>query len=150
MKVFDLRCTHAHTFEGWFASEEDFASQTRRGLVLCPVCGDSGLQKLLSAPRLNLGAGMSESASAVSDPATTAPPAMDAASAFLEFARKIVSSTTDVGARFAEEARKMHYGEAPERAIRGQATLPEAHALLEEGIDVLPVFLPDVFKGTVQ
>ena len=65
MKVFDLRCAQGHGFEGWFGSEEDFQSQLSRGLVTCPLCGDAHVDKLPSAPRLNLGA---------SEPAPAAPP----------------------------------------------------------------------------
>lgn len=70
--------------------------------------------------------------------------------AYLHMARSIMANTEDVGSQFAQEARKMHYGEADERAIRGQATRDEALELLDEGIDVLPLVLPDALKGTLQ
>jgi hypothetical protein len=150
MKVIDLRCSRSHTFEGWFASEHDFVMQTERGLVLCPVCGDTTLQKLLSAPRLNLGAEASRPLASASDTPCAQATESTSTGALLEIAKHIVSNTTDVGNCFAEEARKMHYGEVPERAIRGRATLPETKALLEEGIEVLPVYLPESLKGTLQ
>ena len=150
MKVIDLRCSRAPTFEGWFASEHDFVLQMEKGLVLCPVCGDTTLQKLLSAPRLNLGAVASRTLASTTDTSGEQTGEPTPTGVLLEIARHIVSNTTDVGNRFAEEARKMHYGEVPERAIRGQATLPETRALLEDGIEVLPVYLPESLKGTLQ
>jgi hypothetical protein len=150
MKVFDLRCSNAHTTEGWFASEDDFLEQNERGLILCPVCGDSAFQKLLSAPRLNFGAVTSQSVQQTSDAGSASSIETVQTNTLLDIVKRIVSGTTDVGTRFAEEARKIHYGEAPERAIRGQATLPEAHSLLEEGIAVMPIYLPETFKGTLH
>lgn len=154
MKVLDLHCHEGHVFEGWFASEDDFQSQNQRGLVQCPWCGDSSISKRLSAPRLNLGA--KPPASAPSKPTTNPggqdsvalPPALQAA--WLELARKIAANTEDVGARFADEARRMHHGETEERAIRGQATPDEAAQLLDEGIAVLPLPLPVAAKETLH
>jgi hypothetical protein len=157
MKVLDLQCRLDHVFEGWFASEDDFQSQRERGLVQCPLCADGQVEKRLSAPRLNLGASAppteraTASASAVkATPSSAAalPPALQAA--WLELARKVVAQTEDVGTRFAEEARRMHYGETEERAIRGHATTDEAVQLLEEGIAVVPLSLPAAAKETLQ
>ncbi|MFN4118429.1 DUF1178 family protein [Acidovorax sp.] len=161
MKVLDLQCRQAHVFEGWFASEDDFQDQRRRGLVQCPLCADDQIEKRLSAPRLNLGAREPVQPRAASEPAAMGaaapqtlaapaalPPALQAA--WLELARKVVAHTEDVGAQFAEEARRMHYGEVQERAIRGQATPDEAMELLEEGIAVLPLPLPAAAKETLQ
>ena len=149
MKVLDLQCSHGHVFEGWFASEEDFASQCSRALVQCPMCGDPSIVKKLSAPRLNLGASRevpSQSVEMVTDSA--AAPSLSAA--WMAFARHVVANTADVGNRFAEEARRMHYGETEERAIRGKTTLEEAHALLDEGISVMALPLPEAAKETLQ
>jgi hypothetical protein len=153
MKVLDLHCAHQHVFEGWFASEDDYLAQLSKGLVACPVCGDTAVSKKLSAPRLNLGAAASDSA--------TAPQAASSAqalvsgqteqalqAAWLAVARKILAQTEDVGSKFAQEARKIHYGEVPERGIRGQASPTETQALLEEGIAVLP--LPDGLKDPLH
>ena len=151
MKVLDLQCAQGHGFEGWFASEDDFVSQCARALVQCPLCGDAAVHKKPSAPRLNLSTSRQDKppANAV---AVISPPAADAAltAAWLEMGRRIVANTQDVGEHFAEEARKMHYGETEERAIRGQTTLDEARALVEEGIDILPVLLPQVLKKPLQ
>lgn len=149
MKVLDLQCTHGHVFEGWFASEGDFVAQCEQALVQCPVCGDPSVAKKLSAPRLNLAAGRSteDVQQAAMVPASTD---QALAAAWLAVARQIVASTTDVGGRFAEEARKMHYRETEERSIRGTTTADEARALLEEGIEVLPLVLPAALKETLQ
>lgn len=158
MKVLDLQCSQHHLFEGWFASEDDFVSQCLRGLVLCPVCADPTVVKKLSAPRLNL-SGAREPQAAKSEPTASASPAMPArmgevetalAAAWMAVARHVVANTTDVGGQFAEEARKMHYGEAEVRNIRGQTTPEQARELVEEGIEVMPLLLPEALKGPLQ
>jgi hypothetical protein len=159
MKVLDLQCAQGHAFEGWFASEDDFLSQCARSLVQCPLCGDAAVHKMLSAPRLNLSTtrqdneayGIKVVSASAQAPAPN-PVAVDASvtAAWLELSRRIVASTEDVGDGFAEEARKMHYGESEERAIRGKTTVDEARALVEEGIDILPVVLPQSLKKTLQ
>jgi hypothetical protein len=147
MKVMDLRCGLGHGFEGWFASEADYASQLERGLLDCPVCGNADVKRLPSAPRLNLsGARAPEAAAPSAVPATageTAPPA-HAAARFVEAVAELLKNTQDVGPRFAEEARRIHYGESEARAIRGQTTPQEREALADEGIEVftLPLGLP--------
>lgn len=162
MKVLDLQCQHGHVFEGWFGSEDDFQSQRERGLVQCPLCADSRIEKRLSAPRLNLGAAapvavkggelaprqQQRSVGHGAVEASTLPAALQAA--WLDLARKIVAQTEDVGDRFVHEARRMHHGEVPERAIRGHATPDEAMELLEEGIAVMPLPLPPAAKETLQ
>lgn len=154
MKVLDLFCVHQHVFEGWFASEEDFQQQQSRGLVQCPMCGSTDIRKGLSAPRLNLRA--SPDAPAPAQVAARPAPASreDALQAlqtvWLHAARQIMARTEDVGGRFAAEARRMHYGEIEERAIRGQATPQETAELLDEGIVVLPLLIPEAAKETLQ
>ncbi|MDO5290142.1 MAG: DUF1178 family protein [Pseudomonadota bacterium] len=165
MKVLDLQCPHGHAFEGWFASEDDFQSQLTRQLVACPLCGETQVSKLPSAPRLNLGAARApaapEEAQASSAatggagaPADAAPmaalPAAALQAAWLHMVRRVMANTEDVGERFAEEARRMHYGETEERGIRGQATAEQAEALLDEGIAVVSLPLPPGFKETLQ
>jgi hypothetical protein len=143
MKVLDLSCANAHHFEGWFASEDEFQSQLTRGLVSCPLCGDAQVVKKLSAPRLNLSAAA---------PAEDSP-AMDATqmqAAWMNMVRHVMSNTEDVGDKFSQEARKMHYGETEHRNIRGQATAQETQELLEEGVAVLPLPVPDALKEPLQ
>lgn len=151
MKVLDLQCGQAHVFEGWFSGEDDFLKQRDAGLVECPVCGDATITKRLSAPRLNLmvarmpGAAQQELVSLSGAGSTLQ-------DAWMALARRVLLATDDVGERFAEEARKRHYGETPitERGIRGTASPAEAQALLDEGIAVLPLALPVAFKGQLQ
>ena len=163
MKVLDLQCQHHHSFEGWFGSEDDFQSQNARFLVECPFCGDHQITKMLSAPRLNL-SGASQplsdssnsqepsSAGAVTTTSSSSAALMpvEAQQAWMHMVQHVLSNTEDVGGQFAEEARKMHYGETPERAIRGQVSREETSALLEEGIQVMPLPMPAAIKGRVQ
>lgn len=145
MKVLNLQCTHGHGFEGWFASEDAFQDQLQRGLVECPLCGETDVRKMLSAPRLNLGAASPEPRQEV-----VAAPDTQLQAAWMKMARHVMANTEDVGERFAEEARRIHYGESEERGIRGQATRSETESLIEEGIGVLPLPLPKGLKGTLQ
>jgi hypothetical protein len=121
------------------------------------LCNDSTIIKMLSAPRLNLGA--TRPAEAEKNPTPETPQSTDVVSpsvehelqaAWLKVARRIMAETDDVGPKFAEEARKIHYGEVPERGIRGQATPEQTRALIEEGIAVLPMVLPEALKEPLQ
>ena len=160
MKVLDLGCNQGHAFEGWFASEEDYASQQSRGLLECPLCGTRDVHKRLSAPRLNLRGASPDAApgpAAHTDSASATPPSPEAAAtmalmheAWLKAVRHVIKHTEDVGERFVEEARRIHYGETPERGIRGQATAEDRQALQEEGIEVMPLPLPKGLLGPVQ
>ncbi len=165
MKVLDLQCAHQHVFEGWFGSEDDFQVQLARGMVECPMCGNAAITKRLSAPRLNFGAAQASPRDEAEKPsdekaATTPQPAQalvanpqvpqELMQAWMAMAKRVLATTADVGDRFAEEARKIHYGETEERGIRGRATRDETEALLEEGIAVMPFALPEALKGPVQ
>jgi len=151
MKVLDLHCALSHGFEGWFACEDDFTSQLARGLVSCPMCGDTAITKKLSAPRLNLGhAARPSSESASRDVVASQDPQVALQAAWLAMARRIMANTDDVGEKFAEEARRIHYGEVEQRGIRGKASQQETAALAEEGIEVMQLALPDLLKGTLQ
>jgi hypothetical protein len=159
--VFNLSCSADHRFEGWFASGEDFDAQQGRGLLSCPMCGSSEVSKQLSAPRLNLHAqaegGRGERHAERHAGHAAAAPAKDAPREQMamlsprqqellrELVRQVVENTEDVGDRFAEEARRIHYKEAEARSIRGVATREEAQALEEEGIEVaqLPIAIVD-------
>ena len=159
MKVFDLACDHDHRFEGWFASADAFADQQQRKLIECPVCGSHAVTKLLAAPRLNLSNAQAPAPARREDGGASAgghggqrpaagPEHFQAM--FMKMARRIIESTEDVGDRFAEEARRIHYSEAPERAIRGSTSREEAVALREEGIEVFALPLPQALKGPLQ
>jgi len=145
MKVLDLRCGAGHAFEGWFASEEDYGSQRERGLLDCPLCGDATVMRLPSAPRLNLSGAQAPAHPSVQAPAAAGRmPGSPAAVRLVEAVAELLRHAEDVGPRFAEEARRIHYGQSDARAIRGQATPREREALSDEGIEVftLPVALP--------
>lgn len=148
MKVLDLQCSFHHVFEGWFSSESDFVDQNSRSLIECPVCGDSVIEKRLSAPRLNLGSSSPPLLSGQSNTNVVSDMALQAS--WLSIARRILANTEDVGTGFAEEARKIHYGETRERGIRGLATPAEKEALVEEGIAVLTMPLPEALKEPLQ
>ena len=147
MKVFNLSCENNHPFEGWFASTDEFDRQLAVKMVECPVCGSHAVRKLLSAPRLNLGAEAPESSAkqAVAMPNDSTTQAM-----LLQMARHIHANTEDVGERFPEEARRIHYEEAPKRSIRGLASRDDAAQLAEEGIEVMPVPFGSLLKNPVQ
>ncbi len=132
MIVLNLACGNRHQFEGWFASTEEFVRQSDTKLVACPYCGDASITRLPSGPHVKRAV-----AAGVADPAQI----------FAAMAQ-LVRNSEDVGAQFPEEARKIHYEEAPARSIRGYATTTEVKALIEEGIDVLPLPLPA--KGEVH
>lgn len=147
MKVLNLRCGQEHRFEGWFASDDDFMAQGEKRLVACPLCGDKTIVRLPSAPRLNVATGRGDAA--------VPPSAHEIAQAraqgrWLRAMRDAIASTEDVGDRFPEEARRIHYGEAQERGIRGRASAQDAEALRDEGIDVVTVPLPESLKNPVQ
>ncbi|MDP3086053.1 MAG: DUF1178 family protein, partial [Rubrivivax sp.] len=109
MKVLNLRCANGHGFEGWFASDDEFMDQNGRGLVECPLCADKVVSRMPSAPRLNLSSG--RDAPAAAQPA-------DLQASWLQQVRHLMANTEDVGPRFADEARRIHYGETPQRGIR--------------------------------
>jgi hypothetical protein len=152
MKVLNLRCAHHHVFEGWFASEDDFQSQSERGLIECPLCADKTVAKLPSAPRLNVsGAREPTVVQSSSEPASgEGGQAMTLQSMWMRAVQHVMSTTVDVGDKFAEEARRIHYGETEERAIRGKASAEDAQALRDEGIDVMALPIPAAAKGSLQ
>jgi hypothetical protein len=163
MKVLNLRCAQDHGFEGWFSSEDDFQAQNQRSAIECPLCGDSGITRLPSAPRLNLSgarapapaatptdtdidtAAGTGSAVAASDPALA-----DIKAQWQRVVRQVLANTEDVGKRFPEEARRIHYGETGQRGIRGQASAQERAELADEGIEIMALPLPAGLKGSAH
>lgn len=157
MIVFDLACTDGHRFEGWFGSSADYEDQRARGLLACPACGGSEVSKAPMAPavaakgnsvRGNAGTGTVPPEAARPMANTPMPPEMQKALAALAKAQaNALKNSTWVGDKFADETRKMHYGERDEAPIHGQASLAEAKALIEEGVPVaalpFPVAPPD-------
>ncbi|HHL22393.1 MAG TPA: DUF1178 family protein [Aliiroseovarius sp.] len=133
-----LKCSQGHAFESWFQSAGAFDDLMEKGLVTCPECGAGKVAKAVMAPRVSARAhGEAPDGSAMSVPDDTV------ARALAEMRARIEAESDYVGPRFAEEARAMHLGDAPERAIHGEAKPKEAMALIEEGVPVLPLpFLP--------
>ena len=128
MISFNLRCGEDHTFEAWFKDSETFDSQVEASEVVCPVCGDSGVEKALMAPRIGKG------------DRALAKKAVEHAKRYAAFASEVRRHVEDncdyVGPDFAEEARKIHYGETESRGIYGEASDDDAKALNEEGVEV--------------
>jgi len=154
MKVLNLRCANGHGFEGWFGSDDDYMDQNGRGLVECPLCADKVITRMPSAPRLNLSGAREAEPAKPASPQTppapqTAQPA-DLQAAFMRAVREMMQRTEDVGPRFAEEARRIHYGETPERGIRGKASPEEREALREEGIETFALPVPPGLDGPLQ
>jgi len=142
VKVFDLCCDADHLFEG-FAAQEEFDAQLLARAIGCPLCGSVLIRRLPSASRLNLGSPAPPIAAAMPEPAQLQ-------SAVIRAALQIIENTEDVGERFAEEARRIHYKESPERGIRGVATQAEAQALEQEGVRILAFPFPELAKETIQ
>ena len=145
VKVFDLLCANDHRFEGWFTSGADFEQQRDNGYIACPTCGDSHVVKVPAASYVNTRVSdrgiKSEPAEAKPTPGQYANFRSSILAKVVEY---VVKNTEDVGREFPEEARKIHYGESPERKIRGTASTQEVSELREEGIEVvaLPVTIP--------
>lgn len=152
---YSLACDNGHEFEGWFGSSDEFDTQQKRGFVACPQCGSVQIEKRLMAPNVATGRRRGKQPETERPPEQTRMPVAalpqsgssnmspEARRAFIdqlrEMKRKLLSGAEDVGERFSEEARKIHYGEAEARGIHGKASLEEAASLAEEGIDFLPL-----------
>ena len=152
---YNLRCERGHAFESWFQSSAAYESQEKRKLVNCPVCGSAKVERAIMAPRIVSKKGRDSSAPApvpaaptdVTAPAST--PLLMAQERELrakikELRDHIVKNADNVGERFPNEARKMHYGDIEHRPIYGEASPDEARSLIEEGVEVSPLpVLPD-------
>lgn len=161
MKVYNLACPLDHRFEGWFASEEDCLAQQDKCILACPVCDSTEITRMPSAPHIGKSSS-TELAIPKVEPENLSGGVValtgsdhfqleaQVQAAFLKGMRELMGRSEDVGDSFAEEARKIHYKESPERSIRGQTTLDEAEALREEGIDVLSMPMIPALKNTLQ
>jgi len=136
MIVFDLICKEQHRFEGWFASGEEFASQKHQGLLACPVCGGAHVEKLPAAKIRKQAEPKEAVAASAVQPGKTSQVDI---SRVIDY---VLTHSEDVGKRFAEEARKIHYRETPQRSIRGVSSPDEADELREEGIPVFSLPIP--------
>ena len=143
--IYDLECEYSHRFEGWFRSNDDFDDQREQKLLTCPECGTSAIRKVPS--RINIGSKTSvqpaQTEQKAGEPASVSAHkanSVDVATAFVmarQAIQALINHSEDVGDRFAEEARKIHYEEAPIRAIRGQASPEEFEELRDEGIEII-------------
>ena len=139
MIVYDLTCGRQHRFEGWFASADDFTRQREGTLIRCPLCDDEAIERRPSA-NVQVGRATAPAEDRAEDGKEVAVAGGDGH--VLKVMRRLIAETENVGRAFPEEARKIHYEEAPKRGIRGQATPDEAEALRDEGIDFMS--LPSV------
>ena len=161
MKVYNLTCPLDHRFEGWFASEEDCLAQQDKGMLACPICDSTEITRMPSAPHIGKSSS-TELALSKAEPESMSWGVValtgsdhshleaQVQAAFLKGMRELMGRSEDVGNSFADEARKIHYKETPERSIRGQTTFDEAEALREEGIDVLSMPMIPALKNTLQ
>lgn len=141
MIVFNLGCENSHRFEGWFASNEDFERQLDGKLVTCPLCGNANVSRMLHASHIRTGA--KERRPARAQPTAAQQQYANVGSEMLvKLVEQIIENTEDVGAEFPEQARRIHYQEAPERRIRGTASRDEIDALTDEGIEVVALPVP--------
>lgn len=141
MIVFDLKCATGHVFEAWFGSSADYEDQRGRRLIACPMCGVTEIGKAVMAPRLGSGV-VEETRVPVATAPEQAPEVKAMLAALARVQAQMLEKSEWVGARFADEARAIHHGEADQRQIHGQATIAEAAALAEEGVPLMPLPLP--------
>ena len=127
MIVFDLKCDNDHVFEIWFRDSKSFEKQSKKGEVLCPVCGDNRIEKALMAPNI--------SSSKKKDAEMASARAKESRQLLRRLRSQVEEHCDYVGPEFAEEARKIHYGEAEKRDIYGEASESDAQELTEEGVE---------------
>jgi hypothetical protein len=156
MISFDLNCSNGHQFEGWFASSADFDAQKSSGLLACPTCNDSMIQKALSVPNVprkgnQRPALLPSVAPAAAETVADAPANAILPPAMAELVQKLARAQSEmldksqwVGGNFAETARAIYYGEEPDRLIHGETSSDEAKALVEEGVGIAPLLFPVV------
>ena len=141
-----LNCDHGHEFESWFPSSSAYDKQAKRGLLSCPQCGSGKIDKAIMAPRLSgTNREAASEASAPKNPvAMLSPQEREIRTKLKELRDHLTKNADNVGQKFPEEARKMHYGEIEHRSIYGEASPEEAKGLAEEGVEfhALPI-LPD-------
>ncbi|WP_377299572.1 DUF1178 family protein [Rhizobium sp. SGZ-381] len=136
---YSLICDNAHAFEGWFSQSADFDRQVESGFLTCPVCGSAAISKSLMAPSVSTARSKQERQQVAMDVAR-----QETITKLKEMVATIKANAEDVGERFPEEARKIHYGEADARGIMGKASLADVKDLIDEGIEIAPLpVLPD-------
>jgi hypothetical protein len=149
---FTILCTRGHEFESWFESGEAFDIQAKAGFVLCPICQSREVTKAIMAPAIASRSPAPEPHPSAQNPSQAKVALLDrrdheTRAMIADFRKHVFEVAEDVGKRFAEEARRIHYRLGPERPIHGQASFEDAHALIEEGVAILPVPpLPDKYN----
>lgn len=136
MIKYALSCAEGHEFESWFPDSEAYESLRKKKLVTCPECGSIEVGKAIMAPAV---VGAERGVSEKPAEASVGDKRREVRAMVARLRQEIETNTVDVGARFPEMARAMHQGDEPEQAIRGKASLAEAKALLQEGVQVMPV-----------
>lgn len=137
MIQYTLKCSNDHRFDSWFQSAEGFDKLKAAGMVTCAVCGDTQVEKAIMAPRVRPARTAAAREKAPETPLSA--PASPAEQAMAELKKKVEENSDYVGNKFAQEARSMHLGETPERAIYGEAKIEEAKSLIEDGVPVVPL-----------
>ena len=153
---YNLRCERGHAFESWFQSSAAYESQEKRKLVTCPACGSAKVERAIMAPQIVSKKGREGRENAMPAAAATTDVAAPGSTPLMmaqerelrvklkELRDHIVKNADNVGERFPNEARKMHYGDIEHRPIYGEASPEEARSLIEEGVEVSPLpVLPD-------
>jgi hypothetical protein len=140
--VYNLGCANDHRFEGWFSSADDYEQQKKSNLLNCPLCGNNRIARMPHASYVSTGAGEKPAEAAASATGLPHQYANVGAELLAKLVDHVLEKTEDVGRAFPEEARKIHYREAPERHIRGSASVKEVQALREEGIEVVALPIP--------
>lgn len=131
---YQLHCEAGHEFEGWFSSSADYDDQAASGMLSCPLCNSTRVGKSVMAPSVATARKNEERQQVAMNSQRTA-----MMQAMREMVRAIKANSEDVGERFAEEARRIHYGEAEARGIMGQAVADDVAALIDEGIEIMPL-----------
>ena len=153
---YSLRCERGHAFESWFQSSSAYESQEKRKLVSCPACGSTKVERAIMAPQIVTRKGRAKAAVPTEAAQESAQASAQASTPLLmaqerelraklkELRDHIVKNADNVGERFPNEARKMHYGDIEHRPIYGEASADEARSMIDEGIEVMPLpVLPD-------
>ncbi len=144
MIQYALKCCNGHSFDSWFQSAEAYDKLASTGMVTCAVCGSTQVEKAIMTPRVQPARNAAPAVDApVPDRVDVAMPSPDIEKVLSELRQKVEENSDYVGKNFASEARKMHLGDAPERAIYGEAKPEEARALVDDGVPIarLP-FIP--------
>ena len=141
MIIYSIKCEQDHVFEAWFSSSDDYDKQRKRGFVECPSCGSRKVSKSLMAPRVSGTKKSKDESIPIAQLPTPQLPA-EMVEQLRKIKKHVEENAENVGEKFPEEARKIHYGETEARGIYGKASLEEAANLAEEGVDVIPI--PDL------